>query len=331
MENKEQIFNNQPEQINVNFKYKDTVFRMLYKSKKELLSLYNAVNGTAYVNEDDLEIVTLENAVYMSMKNDISCLLDMNLQIYEHQSTVNPNMPLRNLMYITKQIEKMILNKDIYSRKLIPIPNPRFIVFYNGIDKQPEVKELYLSDAYQHKEKEKNLELKVLQLNINKGYNEDVKRKCPTLFQYMEYVDTVRKFAKDCTLDEAVKKAVDDCIKNDILKDFLLANKAEVVSMSIFEYDEELHKKTLLAEGYEDGYNAGVEESKKVIEESKRTIAEKDETIAEKDEAIAKKDETIAEKDEAISSMQAEIDDKQAEIEKQRREIEQLKKLLEKK
>ena len=85
MENKEQIFNNQPEQINVNFKYKDTVFRMLYKSKKELLSLYNAVNGTSYVNEDDLEIVTLENAVYMSMKNDISCLLDMNLQIYEQQ------------------------------------------------------------------------------------------------------------------------------------------------------------------------------------------------------------------------------------------------------
>ena len=314
MENKEQIFNNQPEQINVNFKYKDTVFRMLYKSKKELLSLYNAVNGTAYVNEDDLEIVTLENAVYMSMKNDISCLLDMNLQIYEHQSTVNPNMPLRNLMYITKQIEKMILNKDIYSRKLIQIPNPRFIVFYNGIDKQPEVKELYLSDAYQHKEKEKNLELKVLQLNINKGYNEDVKRKCPTLFQYMEYVDTVRKFAKDCTLDEAVKKAVDDCIKNDILKDFLLANKAEVVSMSIFEYDEELHKKTLLAEGFEDGYNAGVEESKKAIEESKKTIAEKDETIAKKDEAIAEKDETIAEKDETIVSMQA--------------EIEQLKKLL---
>ena len=307
MKNKEQIFNNQPEQINVNFKYKDTVFRMLYKSKKELLSLYKAVNGTAYVNEDDLEIVTLENAVYMSMKNDISCLLDMNLQIYEHQSTVNPNMPLRNLMYITKQIEKMILNKDIYSRKLIPIPNPRFIVFYNGIDKQPEIKELFLSDAYEHKEKEKNLELKVLQLNINEGYNKDIKRKCPTLFQYMKYVDTVRKLAKDIALDEAVKKAVDDCIKNDILKDFLLANKAEVVSMSIFEYDEELHKKTLLAEGFEDGYNAGVEESKKVIEENKRTIAEKDEAIAEKDEAIAKKDE-------AISSMQA--------------EIEQLKKLL---
>ena len=178
-----------------------------------------------------------------------------------------------------------------------------------------------MSDAYQHKEKEKNLELKVLQLNINKGYNEDVKRKCPTLFQYMEYVDTVRKFAKDSSLDEAVKKAVDDCIKNDILKDFLLANKAEVVSMSIFEYDEELHKKTLLAEGFEDGYNAGVEESKKVIEESKRTIAEKDEAIAKKDETIAKKDETIAKKDEAIAEKDEAIVSMQA-------EIEQLKKLL---
>ncbi|MBQ9279243.1 MAG: hypothetical protein IJ224_11500 [Lachnospiraceae bacterium] len=297
---KKQIIKNQTEQIYVKFKYKDTVFRMLYKSKKELLSLYNAVNGTDYINEEDLEIVTLENAVYMSIKNDISCLLDMNLQIYEHQSTVNPNMPLRFLMYITKQIEKIIAKKDIYSRKLIQLPNPRFIVFYNGVDEQPEKKYLFFSDSYEHKGKDVNLELKVLQLNINKGYNEHIKSNCPSLFQYMEYVDTVRKFARDCPLDEAVKKAVDDCIENDILKDFLLANKAEVISMSIFEYDEELHKKTLLAEGFEDGYNVGVEESKK----------------------------TIAQKDETIENMQTELEDKQAEIDNQRAEIEQLKKLL---
>ena len=111
MENKEQIFNNQPEQINVNFKYKDTVFRMLYKSKKELLSLYNAVNGTAYVNEDDLEIVTLENAVYMSMKNDISCLLDMNLQIYEHQLCKT----LHNCCYVQEPLMlRHISNACIY-------------------------------------------------------------------------------------------------------------------------------------------------------------------------------------------------------------------------
>ncbi len=236
---------------------------MLFKTKKELLSLFNAVNSTNYESEDELEIVTLENAVYMSMKNDVSCLLDMNLQIYEHQSTINPNMPLRNLMYITKQLEKLIVKKDLYGRKLITLPNPRFIVFYNGTDKQPETDTLYLSSAYEHKEKEVNLELKVLQLNINKGYNEDIKSKCPSLFQYMQYVDILRENRKTHPLKEAVIITVDYCIKHDILKDFLLANKSEVISMSIFEYDEELHKKTLRAEGYEDGFKEGFDSGHK--------------------------------------------------------------------
>ena len=269
-------FFNRNKKLKAKRNQKDSVFRMIYKSKKELLSLFNAVNNTNYDNESDLEIVTLDNAIYMSMKNDVSCLLDMNLQLYEHQSTINPNMPLRNLMYITKQIEKLIVDKDLYGRKLITIPNPRFIVFYNGTDKQPEVKTMLLSSAFEHKEMENNLELKVLQLNINSGYNEDVKRKCPALFQYMQYVDTVRKYLKEYPLDEAVSLAVDYCISNDILKDFLLANKAEVVSMSIFEYDEELHEKTLLSEGYENGYDAGYEagiaankiENQKLIEEN---------------------------------------------------------------
>ena len=257
---KKTYISNKYKNINVKRNQKDTVFRMLYKTKKELLSLFNAVNSTNYESEDELEIVTLENAVYMSMKNDVSCLLDMNLQIYEHQSTINPNMPLRNLMYITKQLEKLIVKKDLYGRKLIMLPNPRFIVFYNGTDEQPETETLYLSSAYEHKEKEVNLELKVLQLNINKGYNEDVKSKCPSLFQYMQYVDILRENRKNHPLKESVIITVDYCIEHDILKDFLLANKSEVISMSIFEYDEELHNKTLLSEGYEDGYNSGYEE-----------------------------------------------------------------------
>ena len=260
---KKSYISNKYKNVNVKRNQKDTVFRMLYKTKKELLPLFNAVNSTNYESEDELEIVTLENAVYMSMKNDVSCLLDMNLQIYEHQSTINPNMPLRNLMYITKQLEKLIVKKDLYGRKLIMLPNPRFIVFYNGTDEQPETETLYLSSAYEHKEKEVNLELKVLQLNINKGYNEDVKSKCPSLFQYMQYVDILRENRKTHPLKDAVIITVDYCIEHDILKDFLLANKSEVISMSIFEYDEELHNKTLLSEGYDDGYADGHKEGHK--------------------------------------------------------------------
>ena len=284
------------EPVNVIRNYKDTVFRMLFNSKKELLLLYNALNDTEYTNEDELEIVTLENAVYMTMKNDVSCMLDMNIQLFEQQASINPNTPLRFLMYIARQLEKLIVKKNLYGSKLIELPNPRFFVFYNGKETQPEKTELPLSSSYKHKTNDVNLELKVLQLNINKGYNEGVKRKCPTLFQYMQYVDVVHDYLKGHSLEEAVPFAIDYCIKHDILKDFLLANKAEVISMSIFEFDEELYKKSIREEGFEDGYNAGVEESKK----------------------------TIAQKDETIVNMQAELENQKA-------EIEQLKKLLGKK
>ena len=274
--------------------YKDTVFRMLFNSKKELLSLYNALNNTAYTNEDDLEIATLENAIYLTMKNDVSCMLDMNLQLYEQQASINPNTPLRNLMYITRQLEKLIINENIYGSKLIELPNPHFFVFYNGNQKQPEVNELLLSSAYKNKDKEVNLELKVLQLNINSGYNEEIKRKCPTLFQYMQYVDKVREYRNDLTLDEAVPLAIDYCIKNDILRDFLLKNKAEVISMSIFEFDEELYKKAIKEEGYEDGYKEGMEKGmEKGIEKG---IAQSQELLAKKDEEIAQLKKLLAEK-----------------------------------
>ena len=264
-------------------KYKDTVFRMLFNSKKELLTLYNALNDTEYTNEDELEIVTLENAVYMTFKNDVSCLLDMNIQLFEQQASINPNMPLRFLMYITRQLEKLVVKKNLYGSKLIELPNPRFFVFYNGKDEQPEVDELCLSSSYKHKTDEINLELKVLQLNINSGYNEEVKRKCPTLFQYMQYVNLVRDNLKDYSLEDAVPLAVDYCITHDILKDFLLANKAEVVSMSIFEFDEELYKKSIREEGYEDGYKKGLQQGH---DESRNAIEQKDAAIKQKDAEI---------------------------------------------
>ena len=245
------------EKIYVATQYKDTLFRMLFKEKKALLELYNAINNTDYSNPGELEVVTLENAVYMSIKNDVSCLLDMRIQLYEQQSTVNPNMPLRDLMYVCDQYEKYIIKKDIYSRRLIKLPTPKFVVFYNGVEKQPECKELQLSDAFQIPEKQPALELRVTQYNINKGYNTELLEKCPTLFQYMQYVDCVRNYRQKYTLSEAVQMAVDYCISNGILKDFLLENKAEVIKMSIYEYDEELHKQTLHDEGYEDGFNDG--------------------------------------------------------------------------
>ena len=244
-------------EVYTNVKYRDTVFRLLFNNKAHLLGLYNAVNNTDYADPNALEIVTLENAIYLGMKNDVSCLIDMRIQLYEHQSTVNPNMPLRDLMYVCEQYEKYMVNKDIYSSRLIKLPTPRFVVFYNGIREQPERRDLYLSDAFEIPEEHPSLELRVTQLNINKGYNEDLLKRCPTLFEYVEYVSVVRSYQTTQPLEEAVRHAVDHCIKYNILKDFLLANKAEVIRMTLYEYDEELHKQTIRKESYDDGFGDG--------------------------------------------------------------------------
>ena len=102
----------------VNRNYKDTIFRMLFKDKENLLSLYNAVNGTTYTDTENLEITTLKDAVYMNYKNDVSFVFDFELNLYEHQSTINPNMPLRNLIYVTRVLQGFIRDQDIYSSKL---------------------------------------------------------------------------------------------------------------------------------------------------------------------------------------------------------------------
>ena len=154
-----------------NRKYKDTIFRMLFSDKKNLLSLYNALNGKNYSDCDKLEIVTLENAIYMSMKNDLAFILDLDLFLWEHQSTYNPNIPLRDLMYIAKEYEKYIKEKGIslYSSRQKKIPAPQFIVFYNGNRKIGDRMEHRLSDAYETVRGEPALELKVLVININEG------------------------------------------------------------------------------------------------------------------------------------------------------------------
>lgn len=146
--------------LRANRKYKDTVFRMLFSDRKNLLSLYNAVNGTAYDDPSKLEIVTLENAVYIGMKNDLSFIVNTNLFLYEHQSTYNPNMPLRDLLYIAAEYQKLVDNRSLYSPVLQKLPAPNFVVFYNGTAKKEDSWVTYLSDAYENLSGEPNLELK---------------------------------------------------------------------------------------------------------------------------------------------------------------------------
>ena len=244
--------------------YRDTLFRMLYRNKKRLLSLFNAVNGTHYDHPDDLTITTLEGVLYLGMKNDVSCIIDMMMQLYEHQSTVNPNMPLRNLFYVSDLLQKYIYEEgiDIYSRKQIKIPTPKFVVFYNGDEEQPERKEIRLSKAFSANTGETNMELVVLQININKGQNEELKAACKTLQEYAEFTERAREHRKEMELEDAIRTTIDECIRDGILKDFLLKNKAEVYHMCLYEFDVELHERVLREEEREEGRLEGIREGR---------------------------------------------------------------------
>ena len=242
-----------------NRQYKDTVFRMLFSEKENLLSLYNAVTGNTYQNADDLKIVTLENAIYMGMKNDLAFMLETNIYLYEHQSTLNPNIPLRDLIYIGIEYQQYVNNKSLYSSSLQKIPAPKFMVFYNGTDAVDDRVELRLSNAYEHLAGEPDLELKVLMLNVNEGHNKELMEQCQTLKEYAIYVARVRKYTSEMNLNDAVARAIDECIKEGILVEFLRKNRSEVKMVSILEYDKEWEEKKLRKAEYEAGRSEGIE------------------------------------------------------------------------
>lgn len=292
--------------LRANRKYKDTVFRMLFSDRKNLLSLYNAVNGTAYDDPSMLEIVTLENAVYIGMKNDLSFIVDTNLFLYEHQSTYNPNMPLRDLLYIAAEYQKLVDNKSLYSPVLQKIPAPNFVVFYNGTKKKEDSWVTYLSDAYENLSGEPNLELKVLTLNVNEGHNRKLMEECRTLKEYAQYVAKVRKYTKEMKLDEAVEQAVEECIQEGILVEFLRKNKSEVVAMSIFEYNKEEEERKwkesvyefaraeVLEEGREEGRKEGRKEGREEgLKEIAQSLAERGMDLNDIAEIIKVSPETI--------------------------------------
>ena len=162
-------------------------------------------------------------------------------------------MPLRDLIYIAEEYQGMVSNNCMYVSRLLKLPTPFFVVFYNGTTKQPKKKELKLSDAFEIKVKEPALELKVIQLNIGEGYNKELKAKCPMLEQYATYVSRVQENSKHMQLKEAVEKAVNDCIKDGVLAEFLRKNRGEAIGMSIFEYDEEREKALMAAAERENG------------------------------------------------------------------------------
>lgn len=244
----------------VNRNVKDRLFRMLFSEKKDLLELYNALNHTKYEDAEALEVTTLEDVIYLRMKNDVSFLVHDVLNLYEHQSTVNANMPLRGLFYFSSLYKEMIHDQSLYNRRLIRLPSPVYVVFYNGKEKMEEQVELKLSDAFLNGNALSGMELRVQVLNINYGHNRELMEKCGILREYSYFVNQIQELSRSYSMKEAAEKAIEICIEEGILSEFLSKWRADVMDSILTEYDEEKVMANLGKEFYEDGLEAGLKQ-----------------------------------------------------------------------
>ena len=262
---------------NGNREFKSDVFSMLMEDKENALSVYNALNGTSLTNADELEIHTLDKGVSLTIRNDAAFVVDAALSIYEHQSTVCPNMPVRNLIYYTTIVSKILKNKNIYGKKMITIPVPKFVVFYNGEQEQPEKYDMKLSDAFEKKTDNLELELVCKVYNINFGKNKELLERCRVLKEYMIFVDYVRKYHEEQGYDElekAINKAIDRCIEEGVLANFLMENRAEVVKVTQLDYTFDRQITLERKDAREEGKKEGKEEGK--LEEILSSVREGD-------------------------------------------------------
>lgn len=240
--------------------YKDRLFKFIFgnpENRRWTLSLFNAVNGTDYSNPDEIQFNTIADAVYMRMKNDVSFIIAFEMNLWEHQSTFNPNMPMRFFIYGGRLYEKYIATSDYYqySSSLQSVPRPVCICFYNGTKEQPEKMILRLSDAY---EGEGDIEVRVKMLNINYGKNQSLMDACEPLKEYAWLVDAVRRHqAEKMDLDAAVDASMDEMSDEFVIKPFLMENRVEVKNMFLTEYNEEKVMEKEREEGRQEGRQEG--------------------------------------------------------------------------
>ena len=244
------------ESVTINRSYKDRLFKIIFEDKKELLSLYNALTGKNYQNPDELEINTIDDVIYMHLKNDMSFILDDWQNLFEQQSTFNPNQPLRGFFYFADLYKVKYFGKKIYSTRLLKIPTPQYIVFYNGTTSMPDRKELRLSDAFQQPTEQPDIEVVAHMLNINYGHNKELMERCQKLKEYAQFIDIIRHYLrenKQWSNEQAISKAIDDCIKNNILRDILQKERLRVMASILSEFDEVGYKEMIQDEAIEDG------------------------------------------------------------------------------
>ena len=250
-----------------NRSHKDSLFVDYFSKDREwkqhFLSLYNALHGTnLQVADTTLERVNIDQVLYKSYYNDIAVLVDGQfILMIEHQSTVNPNMPLRLLEYIARIYGNIVDSRAKFSRHLVPLARPEFIVFYTGNQKLPPESYLYLSDSFpnQPPNADLTLELKVKVCTIRSEHPSPVVHSCPDLEQYVQFLELVEE-AKAADRTDPLKWAIQEAVHRNILRDYLERKGGEILSILMTEYDYATDMAVQKEEAYEDGLFAGREE-----------------------------------------------------------------------
>ena len=289
----------------VNNQHKDRLFKFIFgrhENREWTLSLYNAVNKSSYTDSDAIQITTIEDVLYLSMKNDLSFLLADTMSFYEHQSTFNPNMPMRMLIYAgmvySKYVESHKEEVSLYSSSQQSFPTPKLICFYNGVANQPDSRILQLKSAFSE-DSETDIDVRVTMLNINNGSNEELLRSCRPLAEYSLFVSSVRNYEQKLhDMESAIRKAVDALPEDSMVREYLLANIAEVKEMCLTEYDEDAERKFLKNEGRKEGIAEGLEKGlvkgrKEGMSEGRRMEAERMGTLMTKLKSLGRVDDAF--------------------------------------
>ena len=247
--------------------FRDTLFRSIYsgkddRSKRWLLSLYNALSGKNYTDISALEITTIDDVIYVTMKNDLSFLINSEMHLFEQQSTVNPNMPLRGLLYFAQLYQKEVAKRklDIFGRSRIKIPSPKFVVFYNGTQEQDDIVKYRLSDLFEVSDSSGEFEWTATVININKKHNETLQKNCKSLYHYCVFVDRVKaNLNKKMEPKDAINEAVDFAIKGNFLEGYFKEQRMNIVGNLLTVFNQEDYDRNRRAEGFEDGVEYGKE------------------------------------------------------------------------
>lgn len=247
-----------------NLKYKNSVFVDLFfedeSAEENEISLYNALHEDPLPEGTKVRKIRVDDVLYMNFCNDISFGIEDKVMVFgEHQSTINENMPLRELLYIGRALEQIVPVRDRYRKRIVRIPTPEFYTFYNGKEPWAKEKTLHLSDAYAKKDESPMLDLCVKVININPEEGHEILDRCGILREYSEFVDILRKH-QQTGIPDAYKNAIEECMKTGILADYLKKKGSEVVNMLIAEYDYDLDVEVQREEAYAAGRQEGIQE-----------------------------------------------------------------------